>query len=274
VADLCVSLCMSHAPMMVAAPDSAPDRARGAWFEAMAEVRTAVRSARADAIVLVSNEHFTNFFLDAYPAVCIGVGDGFEGPAEPWLGIPVHRRPGHPTLAMHLTRSVMDAGFDPAVANRLRLDHGFMTVLHQLDPAAEIPVVPIIQNCAIDPMPSLARCHAFGRALGDAIASFPADARVALVGAGGLSHAVGTPEVGEIDEDFDRWFLDHLESGDLDAVLAVPDDELALAGNGTHEIRSWLTVAGAAAPARARVLAYEAIVPWITGMGAVLFDQP
>jgi len=272
MAELCLSLCMSHAPMMVAAPDSAPDRARGAWFEAMAEIRTSVRAAGADAIVLVSNEHFTNFFLDAFPAVCIGVGDGHDGPVEPWLGIPSHRRPGHPELAAHVVRSVMAAGFDPAVANRLKLDHGFMTVLHQLDPAAEVPVVPIIQNCAIDPMPSLARCHAFGQALGAAVRSFPDDLRVALVGAGGLSHSVGTPQVGQIDEDFDRWFLAHLEQGDVTPILEIPDDELALAGNGTHEIRSWLTVAAAAAPATARVLVYEPIAPWITGMGAVVFE--
>jgi aromatic ring-opening dioxygenase catalytic subunit (LigB family) len=258
--------------MMVAAPESAPDTARGAWFEAMAELRTVVRAARADAVVLVSNEHFTNFFLDAFPSLCIGVGDVHEGPVEPWLGIPRRRLPGHPALASHLARSVMDGGFDPAVAHRLRLDHGFMSGLHQIDPAGELPVVPIVQNCAIDPMPTLARCFDFGHALGTAIASYPSEKRVALVGAGGLSHSVGTPEVGDIDEEFDRWFLDHLRRGDLSPVLDLPDHELALAGNGAHEIRSWLTVAGAAAPARARVLAYEPVAPWITGMGAVVFD--
>ncbi|HEX9259971.1 MAG TPA: hypothetical protein VF855_10580 [Acidimicrobiales bacterium] len=272
MADICVSLCASHAPMMVAAPESAPAAPRGAWFEAMAEMRTLVRGSGADVVVVVSNEHFTNFFLDAFPAVCFGVGDDHEGPVEPWLGIPRRSVPGHPALAMHLTRSVMTAGFDPAVAHRLRLDHGFMTVLHQVDPAGALPVVPIIQNCAIDPMPSLARCYALGQALGAAIAAYPDDLHVALVGAGGLSHAVGTPEVGDIDAEFDRWFLSHLERGDVAPVLDLPDDELALAGNGAHEIRSWLTVAGAAAPARARVLAYEPIVPWITGMGAVVFE--
>jgi aromatic ring-opening dioxygenase catalytic subunit (LigB family) len=238
----------------------------------MAELRTLVRRARVDVVVVVSNEHFTNFFLDAFPAVCIGLGASHDGPVEPWLGLPRRRLPGNPSLASHLARATMDAGFDPAVAHRLRLDHGFMTVLHQLDPAGELPVVPIVQNCAIDPMPSLRRCFAFGQALAAAIASAPGTERVALVGAGGLSHSVGTPEVGEIDEEFDRWFLAHLEQGDLEPVLDVPDHELALAGNGAHEIRSWLTVAGAAAPARARVLAYEPVVPWITGMGAVVFD--
>jgi aromatic ring-opening dioxygenase catalytic subunit (LigB family) len=272
MAELVLSLCASHAPMALAAPESAPAPQRDAWFEGMAVLRTKVREAAVDALVVVSNEHFTNFFLDAFPAVCIGVGEGHEGPVEPWLGVPRHRIAGQPALAHHLARSVMEAGFDPAVAHRLRLDHGFVSLLHQLDPSASLPLVPIVQNCAIDPMPSLARCAAFGRALADAVASHPEPLRVGLVGAGGLSHAVGTPEVGEIDESFDRWFLDHLVRGDLDPVLNVPDDELGLAGNGTHEIRSWVTVAAAAAPARARVLAYEPIVPWITGMGAVMFD--
>jgi len=259
--------------MMLAAPESAPDRARQLWSAAMAELRTVVHSSRADALVMVSNEHFTNFFLDAFPAICVGLGEDHEGPAERWLGVPSHRLPGHAALGRHVARAVMDAGFDPAVAHRLRLDHGFMAVLHQLDPGAQLPVVPIVQNCAVDPMPSLARCYAFGQALGAAITSFPGELRVALVGTGGLSHAVGTPEVGDIDEDFDRWFLAQLERGAVRDVLAVSDEELEKAGNGAHEIRSWLTVAGAAAPARARVVAYEPIAPWITGMGAVVFDR-
>ena len=33
-------------------------------------------------------------------------------------------------------------------------------------------------------------------------------------------------------------------------MLDIPDDELELAGNGAHEIRSWLAVAGAVDPVR------------------------
>ena len=65
---------------------------------------------------------------------------------------------------------------------------------------------------------------------------------------------------------FDRWFLERLEENDLEDVLDMPDAELELAGNGAHEIRSWLAVAGAVAPTPARTLAYEPIYPWITGM--------
>jgi hypothetical protein len=54
-------------------------------------------------------------------------------------------------------------------------------------------------------------------------------------------------------------------------LLDLPDKEIELAGNGAHEIRSWLVIAGAVAPARGQTLAYEAIYPWITGMGVTRF---
>lgn len=44
--------------------------------------------------------------------------------------------------------------------------------------------------------------------------------------------------VGDIEEGFDRWFLDHLAPNDLEDVLSLPDEELKLAGNGADEIRS------------------------------------
>jgi hypothetical protein len=121
-------------------------------------------------------------------------------------------------------------------------------------------------------MMPLRRWYAFGVALGEAIRSYVGLDRVALVGAGGLSHFIGVPRVGDIDEEFDRWFLDVLERGDIEAVLDLPDEELELAGNGAHEIRSWLAVAGAVAPARGQTMSYEPIYPWITGMGVARFE--
>jgi hypothetical protein len=147
-----------------------------------------------------------------------------------------------------------------------------MTVYHELDPTMQLPLVPIVQNCAVEPLMPVWRWYAFGQQLGDAIRSFDGLERVAIVGAGGLSHWIGTPRVGDIAEDFDRWFLDRLEQGKLDDVLDLKDDEIELAGNGAHEIRSWVAVAGAMAPATGRTLAYEPVYPWITGMGVTQFE--
>jgi aromatic ring-opening dioxygenase catalytic subunit (LigB family) len=221
----------------------------------------------------LSNEHFTNFFLENFPQICVGVGERNWGPTEAWLPIDKAWVPGHPGLANHIMRHTLDAGFDPAFSHLLELDHGVMTVYNELDPEMQMPLIPIVQNCAVAPLMPLRRWYAFGRALGDAIRSYDGLDRVAVVGAGGLSHWIGTPRVGDIEEDFDRWFLDQLEQGKIDELLDLPDEELELAGNGAHEIRSWLAVAGAASPASARTLAYEPIYPWITGMAVARFDR-
>ena len=52
----------------------------------------------------------------------------------------------------------------------------------------------------------------------------------------------------------------------------MPDSEIELAGNGNHEMRSWLAVAGAVAPINATTLAYEPIYPWITGMAVAQWE--
>src|SRR5437763_9484406 len=180
--------------------------------------------------------------------------------------------PRHHAAGTSTYRPSISAGFDPAFSHLLELDHGLMTIYHELDPSMLLPMVPILQNCAVAPLMPVRRWYAFGRALGDAVRSFPGLDRVAVVGAGGLSHWIGTPRVGDIEESFDRWFLEHLEQGDLEEVLDLPDAEIELAGNGAHEIRSWLAVAGAVAPANATMLVYEPIYPWITGMAVAHFE--
>jgi hypothetical protein len=272
MAEIALAYCASHAPMMAAASDAAPEEQRKNFFAALEWVRDEAVQRGVQACVVLSNEHFTNFFLENFPQLCVGVGERNWGPTEAWLPIDKAWVPGHPALADHIMRSTLASGFDPAFSHLLELDHGVMTVYHELHPAMQLPLVPIVQNCAVEPLMPIRRAYEFGKALGDAIRSFDGLDRVALVGAGGLSHWIGHPRVGDISESFDRWFLEQLEEGDLDDVLSLPDDEIELAGNGAHEIRSWVAVAGAVAPTPARTLAYEPIYPWITGMAVSHFE--
>jgi hypothetical protein len=272
MAEIVLAYCSSHAPMMSAARESAPPEQSRNFFAALEQVRREAHEREVQACVVLSNEHFTNFFLENFPQICIGVGERNWGPTEEWLPIDKVWIPGDPALADHIARSTLAGGFDPAFSHLLELDHGVMTVYYELDPEMQLPLVPIVQNCAVYPLMPVRRWYEFGRALGAAIRSFDGLERVAVVGAGGLSHWIGTPRVGDIEEDFDRWFLDRLQEGDLDSVLDLPDEEIELAGNGAHEIRSWVAVAGAVAPAPARTLAYEPIYPWITGMAVSDFD--
>ena len=201
--DITIAYCSSHAPMMAAARDSAEVQQRDRFFGALEIIRDDARRAGVQACVVLSNEHFTNFFLENFPQICVGVGERNWGPTEAWLPISKAWIPGHPGLAGHITRSLLNSGFDPAFSHQLELDHGVMTVYHELDPQLQLPLVPIVQNCAVHPMMPLRRWYAFGVALGEAIRSYVGLDRVALVGAGGLSHFIGVPRVGDIDDEFD-----------------------------------------------------------------------
>src|SRR5260370_617458 len=170
-----------------AARDAAEEPQRDRFFGALDGIREDARRAGVQAGVGLSNEHFTNFFLENFPQNCIGVGERNWGPTEAWLSIDHAWIPGHPGLANHIARSVLRAGFDPAFSHQLELDHGVMTVYHELDPQLHLPLVPIVQNCADQPMMPLRRCYEFGSALGEAIRSFLALDRVALVAAAASS---------------------------------------------------------------------------------------
>jgi hypothetical protein len=258
--------------MMSAARMAAPEQQRNNFLGALAQIKEEAVARGVEAVVVLSNEHFTNFFLENFPQICIGLGEQNWGPTEEWLPIDKVWIPGHPGLATHIAEHTLRAGFDPAFSHQLELDHGIMTVYYELDNDMKLPLVPIVQNCAVPPLMPVRRAYEFGKALGAAIRSYTGLQRVAVVGAGGLSHFIGNPRVGDIDEEFDRWFLERLERGELDDVLDMPDSEIELAGNGNHEMRSWLAIAGAMAPVNATKLAYEPIQPWITGMAVAKWE--
>lgn len=271
MADIVIGYSASHAPMMAADPGSAPPDMRERFFGALDRVRDRVAGA-VEAVVMVSGEHFTNFFLDNLPQVAVGLGDTHATVNDAWLGLGPVTVPGHPDLAAAVLSGLVERGHLPALSYDLRLDHGFMTVYHHLSPETRLPVVPVIVNCTTPPLMTLRHAWDLGLALGDAVRAAPGIGRVALVGCGGLSHFVGEPRVGDIDEAFDRWFLRMLEGGCPDELLDLPNDELMVAGNGTGEVRAWVMVAAAMGACATTALAYEPIYEWINGMAVVLHE--
>ena len=102
--DITIAYCSSHAPMMAAARDSAEVEQRDRFFGALEVIRDDARRAGVQACVVLSNEHFTNFFLENFPQLCIGLGERNWGPTEAWLPIDKAWIPRHPERTRQTTR--------------------------------------------------------------------------------------------------------------------------------------------------------------------------
>src|SRR6266496_1325077 len=111
----------SHAPMMAAAVESAPEEQRRNFLGGVQAAARRVRERGAQAVVICSNEHFTNFFLENFPQFCVGVGARHWGPVEPWLKIDHGEIPGAPVLATRLASQLPAEGFEPSFSHELRL---------------------------------------------------------------------------------------------------------------------------------------------------------
>ena len=235
------------------------------WLRAgYGELGRRLAEARPDVLVVQSNDHWINFFLDNMPAFCVGVGAEHDGPPEPFMK-PFFRHatwPGHEALGRHLLENALARGFDPAYSHRLKLDHGICVPLWQMDVAPDLPVVPLFMNLMEEPFPSPARCIAWGKALREGIESFPQDVRVAVLGTGGLSHSIGETTMGWIDEPFDRACIEMFGSAGDDEFAAGLERMHARTGNGGAELRNWL-VAHAAAGSRGFELVDYAPMPRI-----------
>jgi aromatic ring-opening dioxygenase catalytic subunit (LigB family) len=262
---------MSHAPHILAFPERAPQAQRESIHQAMHAVGRDLRGSDPDAIVIISSDHFSNFSQTIMPAFAIGMSNSYTGPSEDWLGVPPREVTGAAELARRIARHCTTNGVELATVEGLELEHGMMVPLQFLDLESRIPIVPIIQNCIAPPLPTLERCYLLGTLI--AAAAEEAGTRVAVIGAGGLSHAPGAPSSQVIDEKFDHEFLELLASGyrGFDD-LGLTDDRIDAAGFGTWEIRQWFTAWGAAGGVPARTLAYEPVVEWETGCAVATFD--
>ncbi len=247
MADLVGIYAASHGPLIVRNWDVLPAATKHTLTSAFTELGKRVNAARADVLIVISPDHWVNFFLDNLPSICVGVGETHAGPPEPWLSAFPHKQmAGHAALAQHIVAHAFKNDFEPSVSYKLALDHGFCIPLWKANVDPLPAIVPVILNTVEPPFPSVARCFDFGRALADAVKTFQGNLRVALLATGGLSHSIGEATMGAIDEAFDRECLQHFATSDRSTLLNFLDQRLPAAGNGAAEVRNWVTAHGAA----------------------------
>lgn len=241
-------ICTSHVPAIGAAI------ARGAqqqpywqpFFDGFVPAREWLARKRPDVAVVVYNDHGLNFFLDKMPTFAIGAAPQYVSSDEGW-GIPtVPPVPGDPAFSWSIIEGVVAAEFDVTTCQEMLIDHAVTIPLQLLWPQGPPPVriVPVSVNTVQHPLPSAARCLKFGRALGSAIRDAEGDARVVVIGSGGLSHQLDGERAGMINPGFDKLCLNALVD-DPDSLARFTNHELVeRAGTQGVEVLNWIVARG------------------------------
>jgi Catalytic LigB subunit of aromatic ring-opening dioxygenase len=227
---------------------------------AMTRLSNTLNSAQLDTLIVMSDDQDEAYLEDARPAFAIYYGDTILNSNEQHEQY--HQRfpewyvknrqaffeddaprayPVDAKLALHLIDWLMDNGFDPASSKCMRKGEGEghgMAYVHRrlMDESAPIPIVPVFLNTYFTPnQPRPRRCYELGRAIRQAVETFPGDARIGIIASGGLSHFL-------VDEDFDRAILKACADKDAAFLQNLPRNKLHA---GSSEILNWVGVAGA-----------------------------
>jgi protocatechuate 4,5-dioxygenase beta chain len=226
------------------------------FFDGYDYVHEWLRKARPDVVVVFYNDHGLNFFLDKMPTFAVGAAPEYRNADEGW-GLPAFGPfAGDPRLSWHLIESLVQDEFDVTTCQEMLVDHSFAIPLALLWPGeAPCPIrtVPIAINTVQHPLPSPARCFKLGEAVGRALRSYEDDARVLIVGTGGLSHQLDGARAGFINRKFDLWCMDRLVE-EPEVLTNLSNYQLIeRAGTQGVELLMWIAARGALGGSATRV---------------------
>lgn len=264
------SFAASHAPNIARAWNDLKDETRAWLTEHYGELGRRVKALDPDVLVIHSNDHWINFFLNNIPTFCIGIGDEHDPPPEPFMKglFPQEYLPGHAGLGRHLLEFALNADFDPGYSLRVAIDHGIGIPIWRMGFDEVPPIVPVFVNLVEEPFPTPKRCLAWGHMIRAGIEAYPEDLRVVVLGTGGLSHSIGETTMGWIDEPFDHACLEMFKTGKSDAGIAAELDRmLATTGNGGAELRSWCIAHAAAGGKGFDLIGYTPMPETLIGCG-------
>lgn len=221
----------------------AQQRLRRDAEKAFSVLRSDLRAARPDVLIVVANDQFVNFFFDNVPTFFVTLADEVRGRFTRHE----FRYRNHPDLGRAILEAGVAAGLDLSFGEDVELQHTQTVPLHFLLPEPEIPILPIFVNTWIEPLPTPARCYALGRLIRQV--ADDASARVAMLATGGLSHFPGSPRIGEIDTGFDEDLLRRMRAGQGPALAELTLEQLRQSGN--SEFLNWMVTVGAVSDAPA-----------------------
>jgi protocatechuate 4,5-dioxygenase, beta chain len=218
------------------------------WFSGFPPVHAWLDRVQPDVAIVLYNDHGLNFFLDKMPTFAVGAAAEYRNADEGW-GLPTLAPfRGNLDLSWHLIESLVGEEFDITTCQEMLVDHAFTLPMAMLWPGQgdwPVTTVPVCINTVQFPLPSARRCWALGQAIGRAVASWPADQRVLVIGTGGLSHQLDGARAGFINREFDQKFMASLVDDPTWATRYSVEALVEQAGTQGIELLMWLAMRGA-----------------------------
>src|ERR1700722_3943635 len=146
------------------------------WVAKITRFRETLTKARPDVLVMVGSDHFHQLWLDNMPQFLIGKAPFYDANyynEEREFGLPRMFVAGHEEWSGYLRREALDAGFDLAFSNELRIDHSITCPLIPLRPEADLPIVPVYTNIFAPPLPQPKRFVQLGKTIRELVESWP-----------------------------------------------------------------------------------------------------
>lgn len=218
------------------------------FFAGYPPVRAWVQKMKPDVAIVIYNDHGLNFFLDKMPTFAIGAAAEYRNADEGW-GIPtIPPFKGAPELSWHIIENLVQSEFDITSCQEMLVDHGFTVPMQLFWPNytyTQVKTIPVSINTVQHPLPSPARCYKLGQVIGRAVASFPEDIKVVVLGTGGLSHQLDGERAGFINKQFDQMCMEKIVSDPESLARLSIHDLVREAGAQGAEFIQWLAMRGA-----------------------------
>lgn len=269
----------SHVPSIGAAIDlgKVGDPYWRPLFDGVQPARKWIEDVKPDVVIVVYNDHASRFALDMTPTFAIGVGERFASHDEGYGPRPVPVCHGDPAFAWHLVESlVLKDEFDLAMVSEMTVDHGLtvpLSLMFGKPEAWPCKIIPLCVNVIQYPQPTALRCLRLGQALRRAIDSYGPEIKVAIFGTGGMSHQLQGERAGLINAEYDKMWLDRMES-DPDSLSRISHTELLReAGSEGLEIIMWLIMRGALDSAVRRVHRFYHVPASNTAYGLLVLEN-
>jgi protocatechuate 4,5-dioxygenase beta chain len=240
----------SHVPAMGAAIDRGETKS-DYWAPVFAGYEWSkkwIAENLPDVVILVYNDHASNFSLEVLPTFAIGCAEYFEVADEGFGPRPVPLVYGHADLACHIAEKTILDEFDITICNKLDVDHGLtvpLSLLFGQPEAWPVRVIPVAVNVVEYPQPTANRCYELGKSIRRAVLSYNEDLNVQVWGTGGMSHQLQGARAGFINSAFDHDFLDRIVA-DPESLKQIGHLEyLREAGSEGIELIMWFIMRGA-----------------------------